>query len=698
MSSQTSSAACLRSLRFRGRYTTGRSDLVADFFRPCLDASQRYDRAAGFFSSGLYLLVGLEMAAFAKRGGIMRLVCCPRLSENDLEAIRDGYLARTAGNSLIRELEDVLNDPVAHAAGRLLATLIFHRNLELRIAFRPRHMGIYHDKVGIFVDKQGDKVSFDGSANESWSAWAERGNFEAFHAFTSWDDPDRASLDVEYFESLWSGHEPGLEVIPFPEVAQERLEALVDSEGIDHAQERLTTAIHQQEAAPQKPKLFRHQQRVLEDWRAQQHRGIVEHATGSGKTITALSAAAEALDTGHAILVVVPSIVLLDQWRREVASFFGSSVSVMTAGGGNNEWRSGATVRNVLEPGARRLVLATLDTAATQDFTSRLEDLHPLTLIVDEVHRTGSPERRNLLDSIDADWRLGLSATWEREGDAAGTAAILDYFERVLQPVYSLADAVNDGRLSPYRYVVHPLSLTGEEMERWKRETVAVGRALGQSGGEVSESVRQLLIRRARIIKNAAGKPEVAADVLRESYRDGDAWLVYCDDTDQLRTTRSAIEARGLQCMEYHRQAIGDEEESLREFERTGGIMLAIKCLDEGVDIPRIDHALILASSTTRREFIQRRGRVLRKADRKFQATIHDVLVDADGFDDPSSATFLRNEVARAQEFAQSARDSAGARLLLDRWERRLIDLGLQRASTDTVSAPSGVEEDDEDV
>ena len=124
--------------------------------------------------------------------------------------------------------------------------------------------------------------------------------------------------------------------------------------------------------------------------------------------------------------------------------------------------------------------------------------------------------------------------------------------------------------------------------------------------------------------------------------------------------------------------------------------MLAIKCLDEGVDIPRVDHALILASSTTRREFIQRRGRVLRRADRKYQAEIHDVLVDAEGFTDASSATFILNEVARAREFANSARDSIAARLVLDRWERHLVDLGVQERRGDAADG-RGFEEDEGD-
>lgn len=670
----------LRKVSLRRRYSTGRANLVEDFFRPCLENAIRYDRAVGFFSSTFYLLIGTAISEFAQAGGKMRVVCCPRLSQPDIAAMREGYLVRGAASGLMREMDECLEDPVGHAVTRLLATLVARGTLDLRVAFRPGLTGIYHDKVGIFGDGDGDLVTFDGSANESWSAWSEEGNHEAFHAFTSWGNPERVEDDIEYFESLWRNEEPGLDVIPFPEVAQNRLEGLADPEGIVHAEQLVAAALEKRrsERDSGRPPLRRHQDAVLRNWATRSHRGIVEHATGSGKTITALNAVAQALDAGHTAIIVVPSVALLDQWRGEATKYFGDSARVLLAGAGHAEWRAGATLRNFAEPGLRRLVIATIDTAATTEFAQRLQALHPLSLVVDEVHRAGSSDRRRLLEMIDADWRLGLSATWQRESDPVGTAAILQYFENVLEPVYTLKDALDDGFLSPYRYVIHPLSLTSDERDEWRRQTAAIGRAIAAAKGETSESIQQMLIRRARIIKKAAAKVQVAARVLHSEYREGDAWLVYCDDTAQLHEVRLAVESRGLRCLEYHRQVLGAEEESLAEFERGGGIMLAIRCLDEGIDIPRIDHALVLASSTTRREFIQRRGRILRRADRKYQAEIHDLLVDADGFDDAAGATFLRNEVARAREFASSARDSVAAQITLDRWQRHLVELGLQ--------------------
>lgn len=673
-------------------------NLLAEFFQPCLDAAARYDRAVGFFSSTFYTLIGLSIADFAHRGGTMRVVCCPRLSALDIAAMREGYAARVAGTGVVRELEECLEDPVAHAVSRLLATLIAYGALDLRIAFRPGRTGIYHDKVGIFTDGAGERVSFDGSANESWSAWSDEGNYEAFHAFTSWQDPERVRDDVEYFESLWAGQEPGLEVVPFPAVARERLEALVDPEGLRHAEQRVRDVTQERRTsrAGDRPVLRHHQQAVLTDWASRFHRGIVEHATGSGKTLTALRAVADALDAGRSAVIVVPWVTLLEQWRDAAASYFGDTAQILLAGSGHDEWRGGATLVNFLEAASRRIVLVTLDTAATEDFASRLQGIPSICLVVDEVHRAGSLQRRRLLARVDAEWRLGLSATWQREGDPQGTAAIFDYFERVLDPVYTLKDALEDGFLSPYRYVIHTLSLTEHERQEWVRQSAVIARAIAAADGIMTEPVRQLLIRRSKIIKKAAGKPQIAAEVLRSESQNGDAWLVYCDDTAQLRDTRQAIESTGLRCMEYHRQVAGAEEEALAEFERGGGIMLAIRCLDEGVDIPRIDHALVLASSTTRREFIQRRGRILRRADRKYQAEIHDLLVDVEGFDDAAAATFLRNEVARAREFASSARDSIAARLTLDRWERYLIELGWSPDAGPVEAVGQGVEEEEE--
>ncbi len=656
----------LRELELRTRYSSGRNDLTREFFSPCLEAATTYDRAVGFFSSSFYILVEVPIAEFALRGGKLRLVCSPRLTAEDIEAIEAGYEQRGAGEALARELEEHLADPASRQAAQLLATLVAYGAVEIRVAFKENsRKGLFHDKVGVFADPSCDRISFTGSANETWAAWSGRANHEYFHAFASWRDGDaeRVREDSEYFEALWSGQETDLVVIDFPDVARTRLEEIADPEGPAAAEEKLADVVgHRLPRPTPRP----HQATAVEQWARQGHRGILEHATGSGKTVTALNCVERGLTAGKSALILVPTMALRRQWHDEAKAFFGDEVEMLLVDGEHGRWRDGSLLRDSLATGGdrRRVVLATMDTAASADFVQRAVDLPNLMLVADEVHRIGSPGRRRTLQ-IEADWRLGLSATWEREGDATGSAAILTYFERVMQPPYTLADAIADGYLCQYRYFIHRLALGPEERDRWLELTTKIGRQLAAADGEMSEGVRQLLIQRGRIIKSAAAKVPLAAELLRERYAAGQAWLVYCDDSRQLGELKQACTAQGMHCFEYHTGMSGDSLAALEEFERNGGIMLSIRCLDEGVDIPRVSHALILASSSTRREFIQRRGRVLRRHESKHRAEIHDLFVEPGGFEDPETAGFVRTELARAWEFAASAVDSEATKAML---------------------------------
>lgn len=686
----SSSHSQLAALSLRRRYSSGRHDLIREFFEPCLEASVSYDRATGFFASSVFVLVGVPVADFALRGGHMRLVCSPRLTGDDIHAIEEGYQQRQAGESVLGDLERILEDPVGGAAVRLLATLVSVGAMDVRLALRSDPAeGLFHDKVGIFTDLEENRVTFTGSANETWSAWSGQGNHEYFHAFSSWKDADRERVrdDSEYFESLWEGREEGLAVVPFPDVARERLEDLAHPEGPTVAEEQLRIAVDVA-GRPPRPTLRAHQSSAVASWESLGHRGILEHATGSGKTITALACIDHALRSGKRTVVLVPSRTLLRQWHHETSAYFGSEAETLLVGGGHTEWRVGSLLRDFLTTGYGRIVIATMDTAASEDFVGRITDIAGLLVIADEVHRIGSTHRRRVL-STDSEWRLGLSATWEREGDPEGTAAISEYFGSVLEPRYGIRDAITDGYLCEYRYFVHEVELDADERDLWAEMSAAVSRSLAMNDGEMTDAVRHLLIRRARIVKKARGKVELASQVLGRHYQDGDAWLLYCDDSAQLREVRGAVEERGLHCFEYHTNMVGDSLAALEEFSRSGGIMLSINCLDEGVDIPRISHALILASSTTRREFIQRRGRVLRKHESKHRAAVHDVLVTPGGFDEPASASFLRTELARAREFLGSATDSAATAVILRRLAR---DGGLDPGD---LGSGMGLESDD---
>jgi len=316
-----------------------------------------------------------------------------------------------------------------------------------------------------------------------------------------------------------------------------------------------------------------------------------------------------------------------------------------------------------------------------------------LMIVADEVHRLGSPGNRNILTS---NWgsRLGLSATPDRAGDASGTAAIRETFGEDLQPSFGIKEAIEKGRLCRYFYFPHLVRLTDDEEDQWNLLTkrIAGSLAADETPDQWSEKTKLLLIKRAKILKKATNKVELAVNTLIENYTNGSRWLVYCDDSDQLSLVvtglRKALNARILP---YHTAMDGDSATTLSVFEDSGGIIVAIKCLDEGVDIPAADNALILASSQNPREFIQRRGRVLRVSPNKSFANIHDTIVLPSNLDNKDRAnSMLLSEMARAIEFGQYAENPT----TIDTLKSRLAALGIDVEE----AAIQGVEDNDEEI
>jgi len=259
---------------------------------------------------------------------------------------------------------------------------------------------------------------------------------------------------------------------------------------------------------------------------------------------------------------------------------------------------------------------------------------------------------RRILREITAGGRLGLSATPERFGDPVGSALIFDYFGPVLEPEFTLRDALDANVLVPYEYDFITCRLTEDEQERWDDLSLRVAKDIARNDGNLSEFALHLLRQRARISKSAEGKSKIARTVLQENYQDGDRWLVYCSDVNHLREVRAEIEDLPFDVLEYHSQDSGDHSATLDYFTARGGVLLAIKCLDEGIDIPLINRALILASSTNPREYIQRRGRVLRRSPGKYGAQLFDVIVVND-----QDKAITQSEATRAMDFAKDARN-----------------------------------------
>lgn len=673
-------------------YRSLKEDPLEGFYKPCLQRSIAYKRAVGYFTSSIYVVTGREVIDFSLRGGRIQLICSPHLSMEDFDSISLGYVQRAelVNRRLMEELSELMQGAGSHWTAQVLATLVAVGSLDIRIALGRKNQGLYHEKIGVFEDSLGNKVSFKGSANETWSAWAPEGNFESIEVFCSWREgleEQRVLRHNAHFESIWSGSDPDVATLKISDVTRNAF--LERSMGSLNA---LADAYPGKASSGRVP--LPHQVRALQVWKEQGNKGILEHATGSGKTFTALMAIHSHVESGNPALVLVPSQLLLRQWSREIQGEI-PSTPLLLAGGGNNGWRKGLRLKalTVDEPElGGRVILATMQTAASPEFKSKISGGKHLLIVADEVHQMGSSYNSQAL-GIETGARLGLSATPTRYGDPEGTQKILDYFGPIVDPPFTLSDAIHSGRLVEYEYFPQEVSLDDGESARWKllskriNETYWRTKEGASKSASDSDALKLLLIQRARIAKKATAKANVCTSILESTYESGQKWLVYCEDTDQLEEVRTYLNNIGLNPVVYHSTMKGDRDASMTWFKDNGGILLSIKCLDEGVDIPDISHAVILASSQNPRQFIQRRGRVLRTAPGKSKAVIYDAIVAPESLDDdPEQGSLVRSELLRAMEFATHARNRSALMSL----RSLAIRLGLDPDHT----ADDGTEDD----
>ncbi|MEN1961184.1 DEAD/DEAH box helicase family protein [Luteimonas sp. MJ246] len=615
------------------------------------------------------------------------------MSPEDLTSIQVGYerRSRSVEEVLNAEIEGLLSLPDTEYRTRVLATLVASGALDVRLALRPDAKGIFHEKIGVFTDGGGHAVTFLGSANETWSGWSYHGNHEALEVFCSWQggsEAQRVSRHREYLGRLWRGEVPGLQVLEFPEAAKRRLlaESLDSLDSVD---------LKRIAPRPLRRKPMPHQESAISAWSARGKRGVLEHATGSGKTFLALTAMRPHIDKGLPVLVLVPSALLLSQWAAEAAEEFPDAVQSLV-GAGHDRWARGSRLKSMSAPSpdhGARIIIATMQSAATEGFREKLWGGDHLMVVADEVHQIGSPHNSKSL-SISSGPRLGLSATPTRYGDPEGTQRLLEYFGGVIPPPFTIYDAIEAGRLVPYEYFPQLINLSAEEAEEWKdftrRIILEIARAESDASGNkrLTDRAKMMLIQRARIAKKAVRKIELAQTVIGHEYREGQRWLVYCEDVAQMGSVLNALRSIGIQATEYHTAMNGDPASTLAWFRVSGGVLVSIKCLDEGVDIPAADHALILSSSQNPRQFIQRRGRVLRRSPGKHLARIYDAVVAPVNLEhEPEQLSLLKAEFVRAVEFASHAINRSG--------EATLRALALELGFDPQESQGGGYEEDE---
>ena len=660
----------LERLPFRRSYSTSSDSLLGDFYIPALSNSESYDRSAGFFSTGIIALAPLAFSEFIANNGKIRLICSPNFTKTDLDAVQANYEnGHRTRDQIINDLEEYSqSSEISRSLTTLLSSLVNSDILELRIAIPASNRGLFHDKVGIFGNKN-SCVTFVGSANETMAAWSGFDNHEQIEVFASWNSEDaylRTREHKRLFNELWAGVRRGWKIMD-PLQSKEILNRTVKPIEVDLALEQV------RELAPtpksiftggststtQPRSLMKHQLDVISDWESNERRGLVCFATGGGKTLVGIEAARRWSSEGKPVLILVPSSLLHKQWYGELIQELPDRQILRLGNGFSLEGKEEIFRYALSRRTQGNIILSTYSMACQEKFLNLIDRPEDVLLCADEVHNIGANQNSALIKTLEFGARIGLSATPSRHGSSEETELINAYFGRVLNPLFTLRDAIKAGRLVPYNYYFELVQLDSLEMEKWSKldsdikQLIAIEKGIPTSG-EKADRLKRMLMARADVVKGASAKIDLCKRVLEERFKEGDRWLVYCQNQDQMNAVRKAIENMNLTILDYHQNMSGDPEETLKKFSRDGGVMLAIKCLDEGVDIPEINRALILASSTNPREYIQRRGRVLRSHPGKFSANIVDVLVT-----DENGSLLSEKEAVRALEFATEAQNSA---------------------------------------
>lgn len=668
-------------------YDTGNKEdqVVRDFYIPVLQESISYKRMTGYFSSQVLALAARGIAGLISNGGKMQLITSPVVSEKDYEALTSNLpeeIERFVDAQFTKAISD-LNDlasTIAYDHVRALGWMLREGILEIRVLV-PRDInsgtGIFHSKVGIIEDSEGNKVSFSGSVNETAMGWSQ--NIEEFKVFKSWESGSAfwVSHDEALFEKYWAcSSDDGFEAIPLPKESIQNLISIAPEEI-----EELNLVIP---PTGETRKLREYQIAAINSWEKAGFQGILEMATGTGKTFTARECIKlwKIEKITSIILVIAPTQTIGSQWQQVL----GDMNPVTTFG--TRHWKE--SLRDISSKAALGMadhivVIAIQNTASSEDFIDSFSSLMKLSpnhlLIADEMHGLGAPMfRRALNPMIEA--RLGLTATPNRWFDDEGTQLLDKYFNGVVFS-FGLHEALTwkdpDTGLTPlcpYNYFPEFVSLDSLEMEEYldltKRIIMQSNKATDAEG---QEKLNRLLEKRASVLKKAHGKFSALENVL-DILSKISGCLVYCSDREQIDEVIEIVSKRGI----TYRTFTGEEGTSpKKEFEGKSErdwilksfedddiqMLIAMKCLDEGVDIPSARLGIILASTTNPREFIQRRGRLLRRAKGKEVANIYDMIV-APEFDPgdqsdviTSARKIMEKELMRVDEFARNAVNSA---------------------------------------
>ncbi len=719
----------LSELKLKHVYRTGDDDLFKDFYQPVLSRAINYDRAVGFFSSKILAANLRGLSSIIKSKGTMRLIIGHPLEQDEFEAIRcavssPAELSDQYTNTLLGWIQN--DKDVVSQRLELLAILIASGRLEIKFAFR--RAGMYHEKIGIIHDSHGDVVVFQGSANETPSGMFEHLNAESISVYKSWE-PElfEAYGDVyqQGFEKLWKSEQKNTFVVDIGSDFYSEVSKYVESSPklqklSLHDIEKIEELITQHEAeqsntnsisTPHIPfflngykfKIKDHQKLALNKWRANGYKGILKLATGSGKTITSIYGAVKVYETlktqnrGLCLVIAVPYIELATQWVENLLNFGISSHKCYNT---KNSWlpnikESIATFNAGIKDFICLVVVNR--TLVSNDFQQVLSLVNPKSMMFvgDECHNHGSNKVNSLLPL--SDFRMGLSATPFRSDDDeidsmfpnVSRENLLSYYGDIVAE-YGLGDAIHDEILTPYDYHLVPVYLNDEEQKSFEELSEKISSIITKSGGHLSKDDKEKLTifcgQRSRLLGSASDKLkklDKLSAMIPESMRN--LTLFYAGEGKPFQQNEDSHDCKvidqvsdilyknGWKTSQFTSAINSAERKNVMEAFKDKAInaLVAMKVLDEGIDVPACQTAVILSSTRNPRQYVQRRGRVLRRFPNKRKAIIYDfiVLPNSD-FEQPASKKLISAEMERVNDFLLLADNKLQV-------EKQLEQLGL---------------------
>ncbi|MCR4680301.1 MAG: DEAD/DEAH box helicase family protein [Bacteroidales bacterium] len=650
----------LQKIKYQPIYRTHRDSIDRDFYVPCFSESVKLERAAGYFSLHSLTLSIDGVISFVQKKGQIHLICSPELSQSDAELI-DACVSLDADHitkSLLNSITECkLSDEELDKLD-VICNMLCEGKMEIKIAYQP--LGIFHEKFGIFVDEAGNKVYFNGSMNETKSALLH--NQESVRVDCSWQNENTARfIDDEqgYFSSLWNNQEESVVVIDFPKaVENELLNCYKRSETLDAAIEKYIAG----RFSTGKKKLYPYQEKAIDEFCDNGYRHFYEMATGTGKTFTSVRTIERLKkETNEKLFVVVcvPQIDLQVQWEAALREEGYDKIYLFGGSGSSFDKTIAEATIDYCTNDDDVICVAVYDTFFSKMY-SEIRKIKPVFIIVDEAHNL-TPGNLSALEELNPKYKLGLSATIQRFNESESDA-IINFFTDGDTFYFGIEDAIENDFLSKYEY--HPIfvQLTKEETDKFQYKSKQLAQELHKEDPD-PDIVDKLRRERSLVLKQASGKIEKLRELIEEG-KDFVNSVVYCgqgkDNEGELiidSVTRT-LHDKGFVVSQFTSRTL-NRKRVLYEFEQGYfDTLVAIKCFDEGVDVPKLDKIYIMASDSALRQTVQRRGRVLRKCKEsgKTIAYIYDMVVlpaiEAGTY---GSDGLLKIELTRAKEYNRLA-------------------------------------------